>query len=232
MMQQNNIRLALDEQGGLKLRADKNKLNAEIIAAIKQHKNALVLQLQKNQSKVVVSAEDKNFVAITKQQYSLWLQCQAYGDNPAYHMPLALKINDLSNKKRGYFLQALNTLINQQALFHYQFIEVNNQVLMQKKPSTTFFIDVENQALKNSDSTIKDSCKNWFNKPFNLHSGDLFRCALFQLSDDQQHNATKNIKENDKSSYLLLIVKDNWLVQQKGKNQAVMLLFEQKDMYE
>ncbi|MCX2492861.1 aminotransferase class V-fold PLP-dependent enzyme [Pedobacter sp. PF22-3] len=162
----------------LKLQVPDGLQADDIIAEVKQHKEALIAFIQKAKSgqlsgEIPAAAIQPSYVLSAAQQRLYFLQVFD-PSSLAYNMPQAIRINEELDNERVE--RALNRLVNRQESLRTSFVMADEEPGQHIAANISFkpehFVATE----KEIDVIIKN-----FIRPFNLEEAPLFRIGLIRL---------------------------------------------------
>ena len=206
------IKLGLNADGELKIRAGKGVVDETLLAALKANRSELIGWLQQGQP--ISHRPLPQQLALTPQQLRLWLACQR--DEPSlYHLPAALLIHGKLDVAK--LQQASNCLLQAHPILTSIFIEQHGQVVMQPGPAA-FTLEQQSCDLSaNNGTALARLCESWLRQPFMLDKGPLFRTRLLQLQGEDSYLLLLNIHHliTDGISNQLLL--QQWLAAYQGE---------------
>ncbi|MBO1257069.1 AMP-binding protein, partial [Alteromonas sp. 5E99-2] len=138
-------------------------------------------------------ADDTDDSAIKKQhkiegplsfsQYRLWMLQQLDPAMIAYNMPRALLFHGQLNTDK--LVYAFQQLINKHAVFRTQYHDNNGQPLQRIIENKAFTLEALplDTSCNNAEQLLEqEQVKSWFNRPFDLTTGELLRASLISLN--------------------------------------------------
>lgn len=203
-----NIRLALDELGGLRVRSQ-GDIPDDLLAELKANKEALVAWLKGLPADVPKSLSLTDKQLLSSQQLRVWSACQ-YSEQAqqAYWLPTALLIEgNLSLEKLN---KAIQRLLEKHPTLSLEIFEEKGQVWQQynKKPFVLALQDVP--VAVNSKEELNSFCQQRLSKITAQDLSDkspLWHIELFKLADKNQHLlifAIHHLMSDGVSNHLLM----------------------------
>ncbi|MBE0377183.1 non-ribosomal peptide synthetase [Pseudoalteromonas prydzensis] len=184
-----NIDLRL-EGDKLKIRGDKQALDAEIVAAIQKHKPQLVeyLSSQKEADDNVtarLSDSDKyNAFPLSYKQRRLWLSIQRDGDSPLNHHATCIHMRGQCDLKKLEI--ALLKLQQRHESLRTRFNSDDTEVWQQLVEVSSFNLPVQDfHEEKIADSELERIIASVSESPFDLNVDLLFKVTLIQLTNNE-----------------------------------------------
>ncbi len=187
-------------------------LTSEIIASIRENKQAIIEWLRAGENNVVSlltplpKAEHKTYYSLSSAQKRLYFVQQLNPSSTSYNMPLIMTLDasiDIS-KMESVFIQ----LLRRYESFRTSFIKFNGEPVQNIREDIEFKLDL----LYCNANAVNDTIRKYI-RPFNLESDLLLRAAIIHTNDhacvlvvDMHHLAcdgiTCTIIENDFLSLL------------------------------
>src|SRR5690554_5643972 len=177
------IRIGLNEQGGLRVRSQQAIPDA-IIEALREQKPALIAWLQQQRLTTIQPVDNSQPTALSSQQLRLWYLCQS-DNTTAYHIGAAFIVK--GELHLSQLEQALHALAQRHPILNAQFCEREGkvwQLAVQHMPS----IQSDTLTISATDKeSLTDFSQQRLNQSFTLENSPLWRVECYGLAEADQH---------------------------------------------
>ncbi len=178
------------EDGKLKTRSSSNKLPAELISLIKQHKQDLIDYLKtvstEKVSNIQRQSDDYSELQLSFNQERLWLTNQIGEGSAQYNISTALKLSGELNI--AAFQYAFDQIITRHEVLRTQFFDNNGECglkLAQRSDVPINIIDLSHYSDIEQTQKVNALSKREAEQPFNLEHDLMLRVTLLKLTQDQ-----------------------------------------------
>src|SRR5690554_3498699 len=177
------IRIGLDEQGGLRVRSQQAIPDA-IIEALREQKPALIAWLQQQKLSTIQPVDNSQPTALSSQQLRLWYLCQS-DNTTAYHIGAAFIVK--GELHLSQLEHALHALAQRHPILNAQFCEREGkvwQLAVQHMPS----IQSDTLTISATDKeSLTDFSQQRLGQTFTLENSPLWRVECYGLAEADQH---------------------------------------------
>ncbi|MBN2549339.1 MAG: amino acid adenylation domain-containing protein [Anaerolineales bacterium] len=149
-------------------------------------------QTTQESSKAIQSGGDRK-APLSSSQQRLWFLAQLEPNRPAYHNPLALRLNGDLNV--AALQTSLNTIVSRHAILRTTFLNdhgIPYQIIADRLEIDLPLVDLSDISQDDRQEQLWERLNALVQEPFNLERGPLIRAALFHLGG-QEHILLVNL---------------------------------------
>ena len=190
-LRRRGVELWIDE-GRLRYRATRDPLTPELLAAMREGREALLARLQAflpgpaaiadgASATATAPAGDDEAFPLSAGQQGIWFLCQAAPDSPAYNIAVAVRI--VSPLDREALRAALLALLRRHPSLRTVFERAGDQPVQRVRPEPALALEVRDAAGW-TEAEVSAALHGESQRPFDLERGPLLRGLLLATARD------------------------------------------------
>jgi hypothetical protein len=186
VLESNKIKLEIVE-GQLKAQATKGKISADILSALREHKDDIVAMLEGQEAATregILPIEDQDHYELSHGQRRLWVLNELEEHTAAYNMFTSYIVERVN---REVLRQAFLKLIRRHEILRTTFIEIEDcprQVVHSVDEFSFDVVYVDLRGWEDKEQVAQSIARKEVNTPFDLAAGPLLRVKLIHISDE------------------------------------------------
>ena len=146
----------------------------------------LIIASSKSVHRQIMPIATKEFYDVTYAQKRLWIVDQLQEGQIAYNMPSAYKIS--GTLERDVFQEALKKVVEKHEILRTTFVAVDGHPMQKVHDVTEFEIsitEIDITTHPDQQNKIQEIADEYWNQPFDLKKGPLFRAIMIVLSESE-----------------------------------------------